>query len=80
MTPHLLLKNTTNYIRNINLASVTVVVIELEAEKCLIISGVGFIGSHLVDKRIKLGANITIVDNLSKGSLNNIFNKSFKRS
>jgi len=41
--------------------------------KCLVTGGAGFIGSHLVDKLIKLGANVTIVDNLSKGSLNNVF-------
>lgn len=40
--------------------------------KCLVTGGAGFIGSHLVDKLIELGANITIVDNLSKGSLNNV--------
>ncbi|MGD8506594.1 MAG: NAD-dependent epimerase/dehydratase family protein [Candidatus Bathyarchaeota archaeon] len=41
--------------------------------RCLVTGGGGFIGSHLVDKLIKWGANVTIVDNLSKGSLNNVF-------
>ena len=41
--------------------------------RCLVTGGGGFIGSHLVDKLIELGAIVTIVDNLSKGSLNNIF-------
>lgn len=41
--------------------------------KCLVTGGAGFIGSHLVDRLIELEANVTIVDNLSKGSLNNIF-------
>lgn len=41
--------------------------------RCLVTGGAGFIGSHLVDKLIELGAKVTIVDNLSKGSLNNIF-------
>ena len=35
--------------------------------------GAGFIGSHLVDKLTELGASVTIADNLSKGSLDNIF-------
>jgi len=41
--------------------------------KCLVTGGAGFIGSHLVDRLIQLGANVTVIDNLSKGSLNNIF-------
>ena len=41
--------------------------------KCLVTGGSGFIGSHLVDKLMELGANVTIVDNLSKGSLDNVF-------
>ena len=41
--------------------------------RCLVTGGAGFIGSHLVDKLIELGASVTIVDNLSKGSLNNVF-------
>jgi UDP-glucose 4-epimerase len=39
----------------------------------LVTGGAGFIGSHLVDKLLEIGANVTIADNLSKGSLNNIF-------
>lgn len=41
--------------------------------RCLITGGAGFIGSHLVDKLIGLGAIVTVADNLSKGSLDNIF-------
>ena len=41
--------------------------------KCLVTGGAGFIGSHLVDKLIELGADVTIADNISKGSLNNVF-------
>ena len=41
--------------------------------RCLVTGGAGFIGSHLIDKLIELGAIVTIADNLSKGSLNNIF-------
>jgi UDP-glucose 4-epimerase len=35
--------------------------------------GAGFIGSHLVQKLIRLGAVVTIADNFSKGSLSNVF-------
>lgn len=41
--------------------------------KCLVTGGAGFIGSHLVDRLIELGATVTIADNLSRGSLDNLF-------
>ena len=41
-------------------------------KRVLITGGLGFIGSHLAEKLVKLGAKVTIVDNLSKGSLKNI--------
>lgn len=40
--------------------------------KCLVTGGAGFIGSHLVDKLIKEGYNVIIVDNLSAGKENYI--------
>lgn len=44
------------------------------AEKnVLVTGGAGFIGSHLVDRLIQLGANVTVVDNFSKGKMDNIF-------
>ena len=50
--------------------------------KALITGGAGFIGSHLSDKLIKLGHEVTIIDNLLNGRLNNIEhlldNKNFK--
>lgn len=41
--------------------------------ECLVTGGAGFIGSHLVDRLIELGAKVTIADNLSHGSLDNIY-------
>ena len=37
-----------------------------------VIGGAGFIGSHLVESLIDLGFNVTVIDNLSTGSLSNI--------
>ncbi|PID28527.1 MAG: nucleoside-diphosphate sugar epimerase [Candidatus Cloacimonadota bacterium] len=48
----------------------------------LITGGAGFIGSHLSEKLLKEGNNVTIIDNLSTGSFENIehlvHNKNFK--
>ncbi len=41
-------------------------------EKCVITGGAGFIGSHLVDKLLELGCEVTVVDNLFTGSWENI--------
>lgn len=41
--------------------------------ECLVTGGAGFIGSHLVDRLLQLKANVTIVDDLSHGSLDNIY-------
>jgi nucleoside-diphosphate-sugar epimerase len=40
--------------------------------RILITGGAGFIGSHLAEKLISLGHKVTIADNLSRGSLDNI--------
>ena len=39
----------------------------------LITGGCGFIGSHLAERLIELGAQVTIIDDLSSGNLKNIF-------
>ena len=38
----------------------------------LVTGGASFIGSHLVDKLISLGSDVTVVDDLSSGSLENL--------
>jgi UDP-glucose 4-epimerase len=38
----------------------------------LITGGAGFIGSHLVDRLMESGVNVTVLDNLSAGKLSNI--------
>lgn len=38
----------------------------------LVTGGASFIGSHLVDKLVSFGANVTVVDDLSSGNLENL--------
>jgi nucleoside-diphosphate-sugar epimerase len=38
----------------------------------LVTGGASFIGSHLVDMLVSLGANVTVVDDLSSGNLHNL--------
>src|ERR1043166_451213 len=40
--------------------------------RCLITGGAGFIGSHLTERLLREGYNVTIVDDLSSGSMSNI--------
>jgi UDP-glucose 4-epimerase len=40
--------------------------------KVLITGGAGFIGSHLVSKLVKLGYDVTVIDNLSSGFKKNL--------
>ncbi len=40
--------------------------------KVLVTGGASFIGSHLVDRLVKEGAKVAVVDNLSSGSLENL--------
>jgi len=41
-------------------------------KKVLITGGAGFIGSHVVEKLIKRGAKVTVLDNLSNGKVKNL--------
>ncbi len=40
--------------------------------KCLVVGGAGFIGSHLVDRLIKTGFSVSVIDNLSAGKKENL--------
>lgn len=40
--------------------------------KCLVTGGAGFIGSNLADELLRQGAKVTIIDNLSTGSRENL--------
>ncbi len=41
-------------------------------KKVLVTGGIGFIGSHVVEKLVERGANVTVLDNLQSGKLKNI--------
>lgn len=41
-------------------------------KRVLVTGGAGFIGSHLVERLVELGAHVTVLDNFSTGNLNNL--------
>jgi UDP-glucose 4-epimerase len=45
---------------------------KISFSNALITGGAGFIGSHLVDRLMESGVNVTVLDNLSAGKLSNI--------
>jgi UDP-glucose 4-epimerase len=44
----------------------------IKPSKFLITGGAGFIGSHLVDALMEKGLEVTVIDNLSRGSIDNL--------
>ena len=44
----------------------------LSRVRCLVTGGAGFIGSHLVEMLVGLGADVTVLDDLSTGDLSNL--------
>lgn len=45
-----------------------------KGKRVLVTGGAGFIGSHLVEKLVACGAHVSVLDNFSTGSLNNLKN------
>ncbi|MFA4701982.1 SDR family NAD(P)-dependent oxidoreductase [Pyrococcus kukulkanii] len=45
---------------------------KLKDKNILVTGGAGFIGSHLVDELVEIGANVIVVDNLKDGTLENL--------
>ncbi len=45
-----------------------------EGKRILVTGGAGFIGSHLVEKLVDLGARVTVLDNFSSGKIHNLKN------
>ena len=43
-----------------------------EDKRVIVTGGASFIGSHLVDKLVEMGANVTVIDDFSSGTLENL--------
>ena len=44
----------------------------LQNKSVLVTGGIGFIGSHIVDELVKRGCKVTVIDDFSKGTINNL--------
>jgi UDP-glucose 4-epimerase len=45
---------------------------EIEGERVVVTGGAGFIGSHVVDRLVEIGADVTVLDDLSVGTRENL--------
>lgn len=45
-----------------------------KGKRVLVTGGAGFIGSHLVERLVEYGARVSVIDNFSTGSINNLKN------
>ena len=46
--------------------------INLDSSNIIVTGGSGFIGSHLVEKLVELGSNVTVIDDLRNSSKENL--------
>ena len=46
--------------------------VDWKERRCVVTGGLGFIGSHLVDELLRRGASVRVVDNLSRGTPDNL--------
>ena len=46
--------------------------IDLNGKRVLVTGGAGFVGSHLCERLIELGAKVVVIDNFSTGKSENI--------
>ena len=44
----------------------------MDTMKYIVTGGAGFIGSHIVDALVNQGEQVTVIDNLSTGNINNL--------
>ncbi len=44
----------------------------IEGKKVVVTGGAGFIGSHIVEKLVEIGAEVVVIDDLSEGKLENL--------
>ena len=44
----------------------------MSTKKVVITGGAGFIGSHLVERLVKLNHKVTVIDNLATGKIKNL--------
>ncbi len=45
---------------------------DIRNKKILVTGGAGFIGSHLTDKLVEMGAHVTVLDNMANGNMLNL--------